>query len=398
MTTAPKKRRVAILLSHPIHYLTALCRELATRPDIELTVYFCSDFGLRPGYDATFGRTVTWYDERMLDGFTYRFLPRWFSKNSSPSGFWSVTNPRIVTELIRGRYDAVMIHGYTYCTNWLAVFAAKLVGTAVLLRGESNLLANRSYAVRAMKKLVLSLLFRNVDAFLPIGTLNTRFYEHYGIRPERLFRTPYTVDNTLLQNEHRRLLPDRGTVRRTLGVNDDSPIILFVSKLIDRKRPMDLLIAYGMLAKNSAEPYLVFVGDGPERAALEQYVKEHGLTNVRFLGFTRPSDTAPYFVAADIFAFPSGFETWGLVVNEAMNFGLPIVTTNMVGASYDIVKDGETGFVCRVGDTATFAKRLGTLVHDTKLRQRQGQNALERIATWSNKEAADGILQALRTL
>jgi glycosyltransferase involved in cell wall biosynthesis len=399
------KYRVAIILSHPIHYLTALCRELAARPDIELTVYFCSDFGLHPGYDATFGRTVTWYDERILEGFAYRFLPRWFSRGSSPGGFWSVTNPRIVTELIRGRYDAVAIHGYTYCTNWLAVIAAKLVGTAVFLRGESNLLERRSVSVSAVKWLVLRTLFPFIDRFLTIGTLNTRFYEHYGIRPERLFLTPYAVDNTLLQSEHRRLLPDRGVLRRALGVNDDSPVILFVSKLIARKRPMDLLIAYRALMQNSkertangGESHLVFVGDGPERETLERYTKGHGFANVRFLGFKRPSDIAPYFAAADIFAFPSGSETWGLVVNEAMNFGLPVITTNMVAASYDIVQNGETGFVCPVGDTTMFTQRLRTLVDSAELRQEQGRKALERISTWSNREAADGILRALRTL
>ena len=402
-----KKYRVAVVLSHPIHYLTALCRELAARPEIELTVYFCSDFGLRPGYDATFGRTVTWYDARMLDGFAYRYLPRWFKKDASPSGFWGVVNPRIVPEIVRGRYDAVMIHGYTHCTNWLAVIAAKLSGTAVLLRGESNLLQSRPLVVRAAKRIVLSVLFGMADAFLPIGELNARFYARYGIGKERLFPAPYAVDNAMLQAEHTRLLPAREDIRRSLGVQGDSPVILFVSKLIARKRPMDLLRAYEKLTadrmktreqENMKAPHLVFVGDGPERASLEQYTQEHKIRGVRFEGFKRPDETAPYFAAADIFAFPSGFETWGLVVNEAMNFGLPVVTTGMVGSSADLVKDGETGFVCAVTDVNGMTERLKLLAGDAALRRAMGERARARIAEWSNRAAADGILQALRSL
>jgi glycosyltransferase involved in cell wall biosynthesis len=397
---AGRRYRVAVILSYPIHYHVAFCRELASNPAIDLLVYFCSDFGLRPGYDETFEQTVTWYDERMLKGFRSKLLPRWFKRESCPGGFWSVTNPRIIPELLCGRYDAVIIHGYTHCTNWLAVVAAKLAGSAVLLRGESNLLSVRPGTVRAAKKAALAVLFPMVDAFLPIGTLNTAFYEHYGVRRERMFLTPYTVDNATFQSERERLLPDRGQIRRTLGIPPDTPVILFMSKLIERKRPMDLLLAFEKLVagNRAVNPSLIFVGDGPERAALERYTQEHGLKRVTFVGFKRPDETAPYFVAADIFAFPSGFETWGLVVNEAMNFKLPVITTNMVGSSYDLVRDGETGYIHSVGDVGTLVERLATLCTDALLRESMGMRSFNHIGSWSNREAADGVLRALRSL
>ncbi len=397
MTDAPK--RLAVVLSHPIHYFLGLFRELAREPGIELMVYLCSDFGMRPGYDETFGRQVIWYDQSILDGVPHRFLKNRSDTGESPHGFWTVVNPDIVGELRRSPYDAVLLHGYTYATNYLAMCAAKSVGTRVLLRGESNLLNTRPVHVRAAKRLLFAPLFGSVDAFLSIGTKNHEYYRHYGVPERKLFAAPYTVDNAFYQSEANRLAPERGAIRRSLGIPENACVILFASKLIDRKRPMDALRAFeaaGRRGGGGGAAYLIFAGDGPERQELERYAADHAVRNVHFTGFVPPFDLPRFYAVADVFLFPSGFETWGLVVNEAMNFGLPILTTDMVGSSYDLVRDGENGFVHRVGDIETLSARLAALIGDEPLRRAMGATSRERISRWSYHETIRGIRAALQ--
>ena len=129
----------------------------------------------------------------------------------------------------------------------------------------------------------------------------------------------------------------------------DLPVILFASKMIPRKRPMDLLRAYVKIQEriNAA---LIFVGDGIERSLLEAYTKDNNLKNVYFTGFKNQTELPYYFAIADVFVLPSDDEPWGLIINEAMNFGLPIVTTEVVGSAPDLVKDGINGFIYPAGD------------------------------------------------
>lgn len=397
--TSPSQKtfRVAAVLAYPAHYLMALYRELAKEPEVDLMVYLCSDFGMRRGYDRSFNQSVVWYDDSVLQGVPHRFLPN-RSFRDYPEGFWGVMNPSIVGEIRRGGYDAILLNGYTYATNHFAAVAAKLARTRVLVRGESHLKNHRSPVRRAVKRALLPPLFANASAILPIGTLNEAYYRHYGVPERKLFAAPYTVDNAFYRSAADRLAPERAEIRRALGIKENACVILFASKLIERKRPMDLLLAYEKLAANNlvATPYLLFAGDGPEREVLERYAHEHGIRNVSITGFVPPTLLARSYAVADVFVFPSGFETWGLVVNEAMNFGLPVITTDQVGAGCDLVRHGKNGFVYAAGDVDELAEHLATLIADERLRRSMGAASLARISGWSNQEAVAGIMRALR--
>ena len=130
--------RLAILASHPIQYQTPLFRALAARSEIDLTVLFCSDWGLKPYRDDGFGQELKW-NIPLLDGYRSEVLA-----NKSPrpnlSHLGGLINPGIVRRLRRGYFDALWVHGWARATDWLAVLTAFASGIPVLLRGETNLL------------------------------------------------------------------------------------------------------------------------------------------------------------------------------------------------------------------------------------------------------------------
>jgi glycosyltransferase involved in cell wall biosynthesis len=390
-----RQAHLVALFSHPIQYFAPLFRHVAARPEIDLTVYFCSRKGLEEYPDPGFGQSVQW-DIPLLEGYDYQFLPN----AGKGDGVLSLLNPGIVKELFKKRYDAIWVHGYMHATNWLAFLAARVTGTPILLRGESNLLRPRPWWIRLVKSVGLRALFSQVSAFLYIGTRNREYYEHYGAPSEKLFFTPYCVDNAYFQRQAKRLRPQRDELRKAFGITDERPIILFCGKLIPKKQPLMLLEAFAQVRRESPCA-LLYVGDGILRSEIEERVTEKDIPDVHITGFLNQSEVPKAYAAADILVLPSTWvggdtETWGLTVNEAMNFGLPIVVSDRVGCAPDLVQEGENGYVVPYDDTRALAEVLESLVSQPEQRKRYGRNSLDIIQDWNFEACADGIVEAMQ--
>jgi len=383
---------LAVITSHPVHYKVHLYRQLTRVPGLDLTVLFCSRFGMTLTMDYTSGCTAQWYNESILGGYPHYFLHN-LSWQDTPRTFWGNINPGVLTRLVRGRFDAVLLEGYALASDWLTLVAARLAGVPLLLRAETSLARpNGTRPATFAKYCAMAALRRTVSVFLPIGSDSQRFYMHHAFPEDRLVLSPYSVDNEFYEAEAVRLAPEREAFRARHHFPAGLPIILFVGKLIPRKRCMDLVRAFRPLAHSAA---LVVVGDGTEREQIARYVAAHRVSNVVFAGFRRPEETTLYFAVADIFAFPSGHETWGLVVNEAMCFSLPVVTTSSVGATRDLVRADENGLLYDAGDTYALTECLRLLVASPELRRRMGEASRRRIDRWTVHHSVEGILEGI---
>lgn len=383
--------RLAIVVSHPIEFHVPIYRALAKDPRVDLTVYYCSDWGIRESYDPAFNRMIRW-DVPLLEGYRHVFLPN--RAVGRPSfRFWGLVNPGIVGEVRRGRFDAVNVFGYVHATNWLAIAAALLTRTPLILRGEADLDKRTSGLTRAAKRIVLTLLFRHIDAFLYSYGRNKQFFRHYGAPEEKLFFHPCAVDNDFFQGEARRLKPLAADIKRSVGIaRPDLPVILFSGTLIPRKRPQDLLAAFRGIASRAN---LVLMGDGALRGDIERFVRDMNIPNVYLVGFKNQSEISMFHSIADVFALPSEYDPSPKVMNEAMNFALPVVTTDKVGTGPDMIREGENGFIYRAGDVAALADRLARLVDDKALRERMGAASLAAVNEWSIGRDARAFLEAL---
>jgi glycosyltransferase involved in cell wall biosynthesis len=211
---------------------------------------------------------------------------------------------------------------------------------------------------------------------------------------EKLFFTPYSVDNDFFQQEADRLKPCRGELRRKFGVPDDRPLILFCGKLIPKKQPLLLLEAYARVRREHPCA-LLFAGDGPLRGEVEAAAARQGIADVHITGFLNQREVSQAYVAADLLVLPSAWgETWGLVLNEAMNFGLPVVATDRVGGAVDLVREGENGVVVPHNNSEALAGALDQMVKDPFLRIRLGQRSRKIIQGWGLREVVQGIAQA----
>ena len=392
-------RRVACLVSHPIQYQAPLFRYLAARPGIELTVFFLSDHSTRAYRDSGFGVSVKW-DVPLLDGYRHEFLPR--IGVGSGLSFWRPWTFGLRTHLRRGRFDALWVHGYAHRGCLAGIAASKSLGIPVMLRGESNLLSETDDALKlGVKRIAIPALLRTIDATLAIGRLNREYYLHYGVGADRIFAMPNAVDNEFFRSAADRARAEREALRVDLRLQPGRPVILFASKMQPHKRAGDLLEAYARLSSDGiAEPapYLIFAGDGEDRTQLEHRARALKWDSIRFIGFRNQSELPALYDLCDVFVLPSEREPWGLVVNEAMNAGKPVIVSDRVGAGPDLVDDGLNGFIYPTRDVAALADRLRRLLENPEHHAAMSVRALETVARFDFAADREGLLAALDSI
>jgi glycosyltransferase involved in cell wall biosynthesis len=387
-------------VSHPIQYQAPLLRRIAQEPDIDLTVFFGSDFSVRDYKDEGFGVGVKW-DVPLLEGYRHEFLPV-LRENADP-GVLSPLNYGILSRLRGSKdvacFDVLWVHGYSSVNALQAMLAAKALGIPVLVRAEPWLGdRDRSGPTLAAKRLFFKLLRELVDGVLPIGTLNAEYWRHYLGEDFPLFQMPYAVDNRYFQSRCIEAREGSAALRNELNLDPTRPVILFASKLQHRKRCADLLNAYKNLspgASSELDPYLVIVGDGEERVALEKLTAEYGLGGVRFCGFRNQSELPQFFAIATVFVLPSRHEPWGLIVNEVMNAGRAVIVSDEVGCQPDLVKDGVEGCVFPAGDIAALTDALRRVLVTPETAVAMGKRGLAKIQTWDFEQDVRGLRRAI---
>jgi len=383
--------RVAHLVSHPIQYYAPLYRELASRPEIDLTVYYYCAATVGEFYDPGFARSIRW-DTPLLDGYRSRFCSS-AERTSLNAGWRNRPNWDVVREIVREGFEVVWLHGYHHPTSLLAAVAARATGAHLFIREDQTLLDHRPWWKRIAKAVVLRALFHQATG-LYVGVQNWRHYAHYGMPTHRLFAAPHCVDNQMFRERAAALRGQRAVIRAGFGITDDAPVVLFCGKLIEKKQPLTLVEAYARV-RQEHPCWLLLVGDGAERAAIQGRVTLRQILGVRMAGFLNQSELPAAYTAADLLVLPSVWhETWGLVVNEAMNFGLPIVVSDKVGCAEDLVRPGWNGFVVPHREVAALAEAIETLVASAERRAEFGQRSLGLVDEYSLERCADGIVAA----
>lgn len=387
------RRRVLFVCSHPVQYATPVFRILAQDPRIEIQVAYCSMQGAEAGVDPDFGVAVKW-DIPLLNGYPWQHVPNrsWKSRLDT---FFGLLNPGIWKLITRGEYDTVVLYtGYVCATFWIAMAAAKWRRARVLFGTDAYDLSPRDtkkWKVWIKRKL-WPRLFRLADVVLVVSSGGVALMRSLGIPEERITLVPFCVDNDWWIKESDRV--DRSAVRARWDIAEGAAIVLYCAKLQPWKRPLDLLRAFEQAGDPTA--YLFFAGDGAERRALESEARRLGMgSRVRFLGFVNQSGLPELYTASDVLVLPSEYEPFGLVVNESMLCRCPAIVSDRVGARFDLVKEGDTGYVFSCGDTNALARILKQALADLPRLHKMGAAARMRMVSWSHRDYAHALVEAI---
>jgi len=376
------KKRVAILVGVPTPYREPLFERLARSGDYDIQVLYSRDH--QPGQQWRLGAHP--YPARYLKNFA---PARWHGRL-----LVGAINPGVWRELRAFRPDAVVIYGYNTATTMLAILWVIAHRIPMLVRTDSNVVAEQGkpQLKLALKRLVLGWLTKRVSAFLSVGTLNSQYWQFYGATPEKIFLARYAVDNECFQTQADHYRVSRQTIRDENGWGQRY-LLLYVGRLIGLKRVDVLIEALRRLSTKRSDIGLLIVGDGAKRKSLEKLAQN--LPQVFFLGFHDWKDLPRFYAAADLFVLPSEVEQWGLVLNEAMASGLPVIATRKVGAAHDLIIEGENGYMVPENDPAALASAIGRACESEQRLLLLGEKARCTVQSWSYDSTLAGFHNAL---
>lgn len=383
-----KKYKVAWIQNMIAPYTRPFFERLSQHPSVDLFAYFCA----KTHKERKWGILKS-------DKFNYTVLPGVTVES------WGVIyhiNPAIIPKLLKGKYDVIVIGDCTNFTTQAAFITSKLLKTPVILHSETVKSVQWFEGIKGVQWLLVKAInplrryiIRRVNAIVVSGTMCRDFHLEQGAQAEKIFIAPDALDNELFILQSSGLKKEKEKLKQQLGINSKR-VILYVGQLITRKGVRYLIEAYGELKKDYKDVCLMLVGDGPLRIELEESCAKHRIKDVHFLGNKSYEELPKYYSMADIFVLPTLEDIWGLVVNEAMACGLPVITTKAAGCAVDLIVPGGNGFIVDEADAGQLCSAMRKIISDETLARKMGKKSLEMVNNrWNIDENVNGVVSAI---
>ncbi len=373
-----RKLKIALVTNMCPHYRIGAFESLHRKYDIDF--YFFSD-----------GKEKHFLQEGGVHGgnFKYRYLAGFIL-------FGQRITPALIFHLIKKKYDIVI-----KCTN--GRFALPVTFIVSKLLRKRFILWHSFWHDRdtwSHKYVILpcyKIIWRYSDAILTYGSHGTKYLVQYGVNPGKIFEAWQSVNNSLYSKP-----PDQiqiNSLKQKLKI-EGKKVVLFVGRL-DKEKGIEYLIeAFAQLRVQNS--ILLLVGNGSNIDDLKAECRKFGVEDkTRFEGFVKYTELYLRYAVADVFVLPSVTtrffkEPWGLVVNEAMNQGVPVIATNAVGAAVGgLIDNGITGFVINERDSDDMASVLNYILDKTELRKKMSKNCKETISVWDYHKMIGGFVSAI---
>jgi glycosyltransferase involved in cell wall biosynthesis len=381
LTKSSAPIRVTVVSPEPTPYRSPLFDLVAARPELELTVIYAAH--------TVAGRTWSVEPEHrsmFLRGLAVPGLGRLLHHD------YPVT-PGIVRALRESRPDVVVVSGWSTFASQAAIVWCRRRGVPYLPLVESHDLGPRKGWRRAVKGAVVPRVLRRAAGALALGTASRDSLVERGAQRERVHIFANTIDVPEWEERQGELAQRRSELRAELGAGAEDVLLLSVARLGPEKG-LDVLVR-GVAVAGDPKLLLVIAGEGPQRREIEALAQELGV-RLRLTGDLAADKVAEAYAAADVFVLLSTRETWGVVVNEAAASGLPLVLSDRVGAAYDLLRDGENGFLVGAGDAEATGEAFKRLGADAGLRVRAGERSRELVRGWGYEASVESFVAAVR--
>jgi len=375
------KRRVVVLTEIIAPYRIPVFNALAVLPEIDLHVIFLSET------DPSLRQWHVYKDEIK---FSYEVLPGWRRRLGK---YNCLLNWRVGKSLQRAHPELVVCGGYSYLAAWRAAAWTRQNEVPLLLWSESTALDARRHRrpVEAMKRKFCKMCV----AFVAPGTAARNYLISLGAPECAIFLAPNAVDVDFYARAAARARQCVGEIRSRYSL--PARYFLFVGRLVREKGVLDLLEAYSALDEATrSQVGLVFAGDGAARSQLRSRAAGIRAGMVRFAGWLHREQIPEIYALADALVFPTYSDPWGLVVNEAMACGLPVLVSEAAGCVPDLVENCGNGLRLPVGDVKALVQAMQNLSSNSELRLRMGTQSGERIRAYTPEACAQGMAKAVK--
>ncbi|MBD3882078.1 glycosyltransferase family 4 protein [Phormidium tenue FACHB-886] len=339
-------------------------------------VYTGTWTGYAPGYEGSFQVEVVG---------KMRFVDT-AEKRAAYGRGMIVVSPGIVKVLLKDKPDVIFTSGFSLWT--LLVLLTKFIGgwrVVVMYDGSSPTVDYLDAPVRLFVRRLMTLM---IDAFVTNSAAGEQYLTK-TLGSKNVFAKPYQVpDAKALLNQSTAAIAD---------LPQQKPIFLFVGQLIPRKGIQPLLEACKRLKDEGCDFTLLVIGKGEQRSELEQYCRDHALTNVRWVGSISYGELGTYFRQSDVFILPTLEDVWGMVVLEAMALGKPVLCSQWAGAA-ELVKAGENGYLFDPHQPESIVEAMRHFIAQPEQIAPMGQRSAELIAPHTPEASAQFLVDVVRSL
>lgn len=290
--------------------------------------------------------------------------------------------------------DVLNLTGYYDPAQLVLLLYARLTGIKVVMQNESTAADN---ARGGLKERFKKAIFRLCDGFFCFGTLSAQYLLQSGVKPSRILLKKNAVDNDALLHAFTRAQQTRTVQQQALGVKPHN--FIFVGRLIEVKNLIRLVDAFAVSRQTNPDWGLILLGEGPLSEAIQQRARELNVADSVTMLPGRAWYKVPDILAmADVLVLPSLSEPWGLVVNEAMVCGMPVIVSDRCGCVVDLVQDQQNGFVIDPEQTAQLAGAMQQFMTGQADQTKMGVVAQEIIRPYSAEAVAREMLEGFLTI
>ncbi len=283
-------------------------------------------------YEAKKAKNIKFnYEDVSVSTYKEMYLSTGYIKENLP-------NPKIITHLIKNKYDLIFLTNYRYATEMLAYVLVKFLKTPYCIEIDGGRIKIETKLAYYFKKWLLN----GAEAYFSPAKSADGLFVHYGVEESKLIRYSFTSIS-------RDYIITTCNLRKKLEKRKDEPLtFLYVGRIIPQKGVDILIKSYNEFSNNSKfETKLIIVGNSPNKNFLD-YLNAIKNESTELINFVSTNDLVNIYDAADIFIFPSLYDPWGLVINEAMARGLVIFSSDKVVSSIELIEEGKNGYLFNV--------------------------------------------------
>jgi glycosyltransferase involved in cell wall biosynthesis len=362
-------------------YRIPLFNALAQRGEVDLHVIFLAE---------TDPELRQWQIHKEEIEFSYQILPSWRRRFGR---YNALLNRGVGGALAKAAPDVVLCGGYNYAASWQALFWARIHKIPFVLWSESNVQDQRRGHV--LVEFLKAKFLDRCSGFVVPGRSALEYLRAHKVTEDAIFAAPNAVDNDLFATAAAAARQDATNLRREFAL--PARYFLFVGRLVREKGVFELLSAYARLDESVRQQIgLVLVGDGAFRPQLELEAASISPGVIRFAGFAQREHLAIYYALAEMMILPTYTDTWGLVVNEAMACGLPVIVSQVAGCAPDLVRENWNGMLVEPRDVSSLTSAMRRLADQPELRATMGANSMQLISRYSPTEWSAGIARMVQ--
>ena len=384
---------LAIIASHPIQYYAPLFRCIAQDRSLNIKVFYLWDFGVTNQIDQGFKKPLKW-DIPLLDGYAFEFVPN-ISKDQGTHHIFGLQNPSLTKQVLAFKPDAIFLTvSYNYASIYKFLWELRNINIPIIFRGDSHRILLSNNLKSNLKRLFIARVFQNFAACLYVGKANYEYFRYHSVSEKKLFFAPHSIDNHRFSALNNEVAMQEKMWKKELGIPAGDTVILFAGKFEDEKRPLDLIKAFINAQLTSAS--LLLVGAGNLETKMQDLARQSN--SIYFAPFQNQSVMPRTYATCDVFVLPSYSETWGLVINEAMCVGCPVIVSSYVGCAADLVKPFENGLIFEAGNVAALTASLREAMSDRDRLKRWGEESKKIVADYSYDRIIDGLKLSLAAI